>query len=345
METDTDMEKKTDIKTEKETENATETKTVKEKSDSLSITTVCPKCIVLSGAGMYGISFLGILSKIDLADVRLYVGSSFGGIISLFLYIGYSIADLYQIAINIKFSEYQNPSLSNMMNKFGLDDYKYIDFVLKTVIDQKFSSDITFKQLYDKLNSSDLGHDREFSQRELILTGSCINTGEPCYFNHQTTPNMPVLTAVKITMAYPGVFTPIQYDNRLYADGALFDFFPIDYTRQYIDREKIAGIDSILGITLELGKYNIESFTSMGDYFYALYIGSTKNALYPHTPEKYKKGTSEKGYDGKQRSIRVIPLPINIKNEFGSMNLALTTEQKKKLYNDGVNLASTHYAD
>ena len=74
---------------------------------------------------------------------------------------------------------------------------------------------ITFKQLFQLTN------------KKLIIAATNLSKKEVRYFNYQTTPNMSISLAVRISISIPILFTPVKYENDLYIDGCILDNFPI----------------------------------------------------------------------------------------------------------------------
>lgn len=116
---------------------------------------------------------------------------------------------------------------STVINGYGImDDNPYIIAVNKQ-IKKKYDYIPTLKELYD------------ITGKELVVTGSCITTGESVYISHITHPDMPCTLAVDISSRVPYIFTPILYDGHLYLDGGLHDHFPLCQVKE---NEKVLGI-------------------------------------------------------------------------------------------------------
>ena len=222
-----------------------------------------PKYLCMSGAGIFGISFLGALSLIDLSDVSVICGSSAGGVIAGLMGIGFTSEEIYKIVYTLNLGDFQNISIDNLLTRFGLDNMTKIhQFFVALMMEKKINAGITLLELYKK------------TKKTIIITGSCLNTGEVEYFSWKTTPNMPLITAMKITMTFIGIFTPIVYNDSHYCDGALFDFFPMNHIlREY----KVTQKDYVFGLSMKTSSYRIDKINGFGEYMYALYSGLTKN--------------------------------------------------------------------
>lgn len=313
-----------------------------------------PRYICLSGAGIYGISFLGVLSEVDLSNIEVLIGSSAGGVIVALLNIGYTPQEVYKIVHSLNLSEYQNMSIDNLLRNYGFDNMSRIHKFFIAVLKQKINnpSNITFKELYEKTNQT------------LILTGSCVNKGKTEYFSHKTTPNMPIITAMKITMAFIGIFAPIKYDGFYYCDGAYFDFFPIKYITDNYELNTQKG-GEILGLTIKTCDYYLDKMDSLMDYMYGLYIGLSKNycdhmsytdneklKMASNINFEYNKkngnnnGNNNNGNNNNKNKNNtsiidqkvnghIIYIYIDIKSSSNSMNLSVNDDNKKKIYELG----------
>lgn len=265
------------------------------------------KYLVLSGAGVYGISFIGALSylekikKLNISKIEIMVGSSAGGIIVALLNIGYTLSEINNILTEINFKEFMVLNINNM-DKYGFDNGEMMNKLFVSLFKQKVKNvKITFAELYAKTNIN------------LIITGSCTNTLKTVYFSHKTYPKMHIITALRITSAFPIIYTPIMYNGYKYVDGGFYDFFPIQYLDSIIDDHK-----NILGITTRIKpdyKCNNDKFE---DYIFSILTGHT---------EKFT-ALSCKNYEKKI-------IYVNMENMF-SMNFNIDKKDKKRLYNNGV---------
>lgn len=318
-------------------------KNIKEDKDKR----IKPRYLSLSGAGIYGIAFLGVLSEVDLSNIEVFIGSSAGGVISTLLNIGYTSQEIYKIIYTLNLGDYQNMSIDNLLRNFGFDNmikiHKFFIAVLKQRI--KNPESLTFKELYEK------------TKQTLIITGSCVNTGKVHYFSHKTTPNMPIITAMKITMAFIGIFSPIKYNNLFYCDGAYFDYFPIKYITEKYELKKQKG-GELLGLAIKNCDYYLDKIDNLMDYMYGLYVGLSKNYCdhMSYTDnEKLQISTnidncdknSDKNSDKNKNNIsitksvngHIIYIFIDLNSSSNSMNLNLDNDNKKKIYE----LGKEHY--
>lgn len=267
------------------------------------------KYLAISGGGILGIKYIGVLKAIEdngiIDTVEELCGSSVGGILTLLINIGYKADEMVDIAYNTNFDEYQSMTLENVFNgRYGLDNGdKLMDFISNLLIKKNINEHITFTELYEHTN------------KVLTVTGSCVNTGMVEYFNYKTAPNMSVIEAIRITIAFPFVYTAHKYMNKLYIDGAIFEPNPLLYFQDKRDKLGILSNSTV--------EYNdIKSFKS----FVSHIIAGIKHS---YIDLNYKKTVDD--------IIYVDDCGID------TMNFLCDIETKKKMYNDGYKIGSEFF--
>lgn len=256
--------------------------------------------LVLSGGGIKGIAMIGALSYLEeinlLQNIKRYIGTSVGGLISFLLVIGYTCNELKEISLNINFEDYSDITLTNLFNDFGLDNFNKIMRIIIAIIQQKeISKDITFKKLYIK------------TKKELIITGSNISTCKIELFSKKYSPNMKVLDALQITMSIPFMFKPVLYNNNYYVDGGIYNPYPIKYAKN---------LKKTIGIFLKKDQKEINRaiiIDSLSSYIYQILI-----CFY----DEFKKNIISKK---KYRNCTII---VNVEN-IASVNLKLNKDNKQ----------------
>ena len=196
--------------------------------------------LCLSGGGISGISFIGSLkylsdnNYIDLTLITNYVGTSVGAIIAYLLGLKYNIQELYDfiLAFNIKTLE-SNITISNLLEKNGIDDGSKYILVFKSFLKNKYQlDDITFKELFD------------LTGNKLLIIGTNYTRGKEEIFSYETSPDMSVITAVRISISIPIIFIPVLYKSEYYVDGGLVNNFPINH----------CNLDTTLGLHVNINK-------------------------------------------------------------------------------------------
>ncbi len=181
--------------------------------------------ICLSGGGINGLGFLGVLDyltthkHIDINKINNFAGTSIGSFICFILALGYSIHELGEFALNFDFSKIESEiNINNLLSNCGLNTGDKVICFLKFFVEKKLNmDDITFAQLY------------EYNQRKIIIIGTNYTIGQEEVFSYDNTPDMSIITAIRISISLPYIFTPVLYNSCYYMDGALVNNFPIKY--------------------------------------------------------------------------------------------------------------------
>ena len=87
---------------------------------------------------------------------------------------------------------------------------------VETFLKEKLNrSDVTFTELYNLTNK----------KIQICVTNFTKSQGE--IFSLENTPNVSVILAIRMSIAVPFFFTPVEYNNCIYVDGGLTNNFPI----------------------------------------------------------------------------------------------------------------------
>jgi predicted acylesterase/phospholipase RssA len=206
--------------------------------------------ICMSGGGLYGFAFIGALeylnntNYININSIKNFVGTSIGSVLSLLLVCGYSPLELGDFIIDFDFTKI-NPDISieNVFINYGISNGERLEYVLKSFIKNKLNIDnITFKQLF------------ELTNKNLIIIGTNFTKSCEEVFSHNKTPDMSVITAVRISISIPIFFTPVLYNNDYYVDGCITNNFPLKY----------CNIDTTIGLYIGInGDNNVKTIINI----------------------------------------------------------------------------------
>ena len=157
--------------------------------------------LVLGSGGARGYAHLGVLQALYKADINidLVVGTSFGAIVGAGYAAGRNIYELEKIALETGWIK--------MLKMIDVAPLKGI-FAGKKL--EKFFSVIT--------------RQKHFSELKIPLTvvATDIETGEEVLINKGS-----VSKAILASSAFPGIFAPVEIDNRWLVDGVLVNPLPI----------------------------------------------------------------------------------------------------------------------
>lgn len=182
------------------------------------------KHLVLSGGGLLGISYIGLLKYLEENNIKQQLQSvtscSAGAIFGTFISLGYTANEIELLIKSLDFKQFLTINVETIL-KFpqtkGLESAnKLTDFFKKIIKDKTGNENTTFKELYEK--------------NKLILQIGATNLSTLNFelFNHKTQPDMPVYIAIRASIAIPIVFEPVTIGNDVYCDGGVVDNLPID---------------------------------------------------------------------------------------------------------------------
>lgn len=173
--------------------------------------------LCFSSGALHGFSFMSALNYlcenkyIDLNNINKYVGTSAGSMVSFCLIIGYTPKELIDIFIDYDFKKLEPElNLDNIITCFGFDDCTIIISVLKNLCKDKLNVDnITLYDLYKLTN------------KIFILNTTNFNKGTELIMSYETTPDLSVFDAIRMSITIPLLHTPFIYNNEYYYDGSL----------------------------------------------------------------------------------------------------------------------------
>lgn len=191
--------------------------------------------LVIAGGGLKGFAMVSSIKQllnfkiIKLKNIKNYYGTSVGSIISTLLAIGYSIDELLTFIEKFNFEKLSDDiDIDNLFTDFGISTGKNIMTVLQFLFNEKINkNDISFIELYNLKNIT------------LNIIATNITDMIEEVFNHNTYPDMSIMTAIRMSIAVPIIFTPVLFNNKLYLDGGLVNNFPINHVKT----------DKFIGIT------------------------------------------------------------------------------------------------
>jgi predicted patatin/cPLA2 family phospholipase len=215
--------------------------------EQITIDTLC-----LSGGGVKGFAFLGSLEYledikyIDIKKINNYVGTSAGAMLAFIFSLGYSVMDVVDFIINFNFTKLiPDTDINTVLLSYGIDTGDKIMIIMQNFLKEKYNlDDITFEEHYLLTNM------------KLTFIGTNYNKGTEIAFNHINSPKMSVLTALRISISVPIIFTPVLYESEYYIDGGLVNNFPIKYCNPsttigiYIKHSISNKMDNILNLTM-----------------------------------------------------------------------------------------------
>lgn len=190
------------------------------------------KHLVLSGGGMLGISYIGLVKYLEeyleiplSKNLKTVTGCSAGSFFATLVAIGYTYKELNETVKLMKSNEYitiNAESIINFMRLKGLESGKnIINFFKKCIKDKVGDENITFKEIKTKFNI------------ELQIGVSNLTKYKFEILNSTNSPDLPVYKAIHASIAIPIIFEPVIIGNDVYCDGGLLDNLPIENIIKY----------------------------------------------------------------------------------------------------------------
>lgn len=186
---------------------------------------------VFCGGGSRGIALGGALSyleKYNLTNqIKRVAGSSAGAIVAGAFAVGYKGSEINAILQNTNFETfmdhhsnvfYDTCDFFRFIRDFGFFKGDVFESWYGNLLGKKTgNADITFLEIYERYG------------KELVVTGTCLNTSETHYYHYKKYPNMLVRKAVRISMSIPGIFAACKEPEtgNIMVDGGVLNNYPI----------------------------------------------------------------------------------------------------------------------
>lgn len=191
--------------------------------------------LVISGGGLKGIMSLGALyylnSKKLLKNIKTICATSVGTIIGYLMILGYDPIDIFAICFREKIFSNIEFCPSKLLSDFSLSSINKFVRLLEELTLKKTGKLFNMKEIYDYFGI------------EFILSTYNITNTKMEYICYKTLPNLPVLTAIRMSSNVPILFEKFEYNGCLYVDGGICDNFPIGHVSN--KNNKIIGINTI----------------------------------------------------------------------------------------------------
>lgn len=172
--------------------------------------------LALGGGFARGLAHIGVLKVLqeNRIPVHCLAGTSVGSIIAGAYASGVPVEDMMAVARRVRWKDFASWTISRM----GLASNKRMEAFLKRAFRAR-----RFEEL----------------KLPLAVIATDLRTGQPVVFTSGE-----LVTAVRASCAYPGLFLPIAYHGAWLTDGGLVAAVPTEATKQL-------GADIVVGVTLE----------------------------------------------------------------------------------------------
>lgn len=264
--------------------------------------------IVLSGGSVKMISSIGALSElikaklVDFKKIKALAGSSAGSVFGMLIVLGFTIEEIWDFVYCLDMKKLVEPNFMLLLKKCGMETGQRLHNLVEDILTEKTGiKHINFKQLYD------------ITGIHLTVIGSCLTTKEVVYFDHIQTPTFKVSVAIRISISIPGLFTPVEVDEKVYIDGAILNNYAMNLFEDSLDKT--------IGILID------DEFNTTYNYPEEYFMAILNLFMYQY----YK--TSMKHYP--ENTIFIRKMPENI----FSWNFDVNDDARVQLFNIGATAA------
>lgn len=313
--------------------------------------------LVLSGGGAKGLAHIGILKAIDSAGLKIdYVaGTSMGAIIGAMYSAGYSGNEIEQISKNTDWMNVIKGSVN--FQTIGIQDKEefennsiVIPFVgskphFGTGIIESQEIMLTLSKIFYPVYKS-----KNFNEFDIPFRciATDLSTGNAIVFDKGE-----ITTAIRSSMAIPGVFSAMKYGNTKLVDGGIVRNFPVKDVQEM-------GADYVIGVNLFSGLANADELTSFVDVFYQItnyrdaedlvHEKSVCDMIIEPDVRKYSASSFDESDSitmigdraGEDFYLLFKQLADSIRNNFG---VECSGKSRLPQYNEKVNIESFAYSD
>lgn len=190
--------------------------------------------LVFEGGGVKGIAYAGAIEVLEaknvMPDIVRVGGTSAGAITACLLALGAKSADIASIVGGTHFRDFMDDSFGvirdtkRLLEDFGWYKGEAFSQWIRTQIyafTGKF--DLTFRQLAQRKKE-----EPQKPFRDLYVVGTGLSIQLPEVLSAETTPDMPIWRAVRISMSIPLFFAAVKEAGQVHVDGGVTWNYPID---------------------------------------------------------------------------------------------------------------------
>lgn len=231
--------------------------------------------VVLSGGGAKGVAHIQALKVIEEAGIPIdyIVGTSMGSIIGGLYSIGYTPQQLDSMVRKqdwmFLLSDRVKRSAMSLNEREKSEKYVFSFPFTKSPKDAVSGGIIKGQNLANLFTELTVGYHDSVDFNKLPIPFACVSqnivNGEQIVFH-----NGILATAMRASMAIPGVFTPVRKDSMILIDGGMINNYPVDVARSM-------GADIIIGVDVQNNLKGIDKLNIAPDILSQIIDLTTKN--------------------------------------------------------------------
>jgi predicted acylesterase/phospholipase RssA len=193
--------------------------------------------LVISGGASKTISVVGALQYLEecgkLGQINTFVGTSAGAILCFMLALNMNTKEIifeireHFLGKDIHVLELEDLLNLNFLESFGIDNGNKLENWLRDLLKRRMNREsITFIEMAKSCG------------KNLVVCVANLTMHTSEHFSVDSQPNMDVIKALRISSSIPLIYTPVKIKDCLYADGGVYESFPITYFDKHRDQLK-----------------------------------------------------------------------------------------------------------
>ena len=221
--------------------------------------------MVLSGGGAKGVAHIGALKVIEEAGIPIdyIVGTSMGSIIGGLYSIGYTPHQLDSMVNHQNWPLLLSDRISwedqTMTERQNSETYVLSVPLKKNLKANVFGGVIKGQNLANLFSELTVGYHDSINFNKLPIPFACVSenivNGDEVVFH-----NGVLATAMRASMAIPGVFTPVRLGDKILVDGGMKNNFPTNIARAM-------GADVIIGVDVQNDLRTADELNNLSEIF------------------------------------------------------------------------------
>ncbi len=194
--------------------------------------------LVFEGGGVKGIAYGGALARLEekgiLSNILRVAGTSAGAINATLMAVGYTANEVGTIIAETSFADFEDDTagplrdIKRVLNDYGWHKGNVFEKWIGGLIMEKTENrNLTFGELH-AMRMSELASGST-SLRDLYVVGTNLSTQLPEVYSYETTPDVKIRKAARISMSIPLYFRCVRNEEEeVLVDGGVTRNYPID---------------------------------------------------------------------------------------------------------------------
>ena len=176
---------------------------------------------ILGGGGIRGAAYAGAIKAFDELNIKItgWAGSSIGAVVAGLVSFGYLTKEIQDVFDNVNFEFFKDLNF-NIGKDFALSKGKVFYEWMKNKIESKFYPDYDENKEYPPVCFKDL-------KKELVIFTVDLTTSKLYEFSKTKTPDSEIAHAIRVSVAMPGLYSPVFNEDECLVDGDLLKSMPL----------------------------------------------------------------------------------------------------------------------